>query len=124
MGPPYSSLEGVRDGVQVHRALIGEVVKDVHSLLRCAPSLLAPEHKVDPLVQMAAHMVALQRPAMQLHEALGGAVGPLGQLHFIHLRCRLRLAQRVVVQVPQKVLVVVELWDELLDIVHDIGSHT
>lgn len=49
---PYLSQRRVSDTVQLGRALVSQVVKDVEGTHRLWASLLVPENKVNPLMQL------------------------------------------------------------------------
>lgn len=49
---PYLSERGVGDTVQLGRALVSQVVKDVEGAHRLRAALLVAENKVDPLMQL------------------------------------------------------------------------
>lgn len=51
-GGPYLSERGVGDTVQLGRALVSQVVKDVEGAHRLRAPLLVAENKVDPLMQL------------------------------------------------------------------------
>lgn len=80
-----SGRPGVRDIIQVHSALIGEVVEHIGGGLSGAAALLIPEDEVDPLVQVLRDMVALQRLALQPHKLVRAALCPRRQLHIVQV---------------------------------------
>lgn len=54
-------FERVVDVVDVHLALVEQVVEDIHRLHSWGALLLVAEDQVDPLVEVGGHVVALQR---------------------------------------------------------------
>lgn len=56
----YLPEHRVGDAVQVHRALVGQVVKHVERADGFGAALLVAKDEVDPLVQLAGHKLALQ----------------------------------------------------------------
>lgn len=57
---PYLSERRVSDTVQLGRALVSQVVKDVEGTHRLWASLLVAENKVNPLMQLTWHKLAFQ----------------------------------------------------------------
>lgn len=53
-------FQGVVDVVDVHLALVEEMVEDIYSLHCWRALLLVAEYKVNPFMQVGAHIVALQ----------------------------------------------------------------
>ena len=74
----------VRDSVQINSTFVRAVHEDIESLDGLGALLLEAEYEVDPLVEMLAHIVALERLAMQIDEVLG-RLCPWWQCHVVHL---------------------------------------
>ena len=106
----------VVDRREVHAALVREVVKQVVHLQRARPALVAPENQVDPVVQVRAHVLALQRSAVDAHERLGRSVRPRRQLDVANNRSVLPLSELDAVAVLEALRQVEQLGDELFDV--------
>lgn len=77
------SLHRVCDGIEVDGAFVRHVEKHVVRVLGAGPALLAAKDEVDPVVEVLAHVLALQCLSLQSDELVGGAVGPRGQHHIV-----------------------------------------
>ena len=73
------ALELVLDAVEVDGALVAHVREDVERALGGVAALLVAKDEVDPLVQVRAHVVALERRAQRAHKGARAAVRPRRQ---------------------------------------------
>lgn len=55
------SFQWIGDGGEIDRPFIEEVMEDIVSLDCSWALLLVSEHQVDPLVKVAAHVIAFER---------------------------------------------------------------
>ncbi len=75
---PHLLHDGVGDGLEVHGALVRQVVEDVGGADRLGPALLVAENQVDPLMQLTGHELRLQRLQETKQTSLYPATGFTG----------------------------------------------
>lgn len=80
---PYLALNRVCNVIQVHSPFVREVVENVHGLFCSLSLLFEAEDEVQPLVQMAAHVLAFERLPLQSHKFMGASMSPGWKLHII-----------------------------------------
>ena len=100
----------------IHLVCISQVKEDIMSFLGVRQLLLEAKNEVDPLVQVRAHVLALQRLGV-LFDKVGRPLGPGRQRHVPQALPCVAAAQVQVIRVEQKVAAArEELGDELLQI--------
>ena len=98
-----SSLLCIGDAVQVCRATVREMMEDVEVLYRRFASLLETEDEINPLMQILAHVRALQCFSVLGDEYPRVTLGPWGKLNVIHLNAVAFAVTKVVaIDVGQK----------------------
>ena len=108
-----SSLLCVGDAIQVCRATVREMMEDVQVLYRRLASLLESEDEINPLVQILAHVWALQCFSVLGDEDPRVTLSPWGKLNVIDLNAvAFAIAKVVAIDVGQEFGKAVELGDE------------
>lgn len=86
------TLERVLYAVYVHVALVKEIVEDIVGVDGRLALLLVAEYEVDPLMQVRAHVVALEGLAVHPHKLPRIPLGPRGQPYVVQLHSALLLS--------------------------------
>lgn len=107
----------VIDRIHVHCPFVCQVIKDIRGLLRRFPPLLPPKDQIDPLVQVLAHVLALQGQPM-LPDKIIRIPRPRRQYDVVHYRALpiFPPPQRITVTVQQHLRDRIQFWHQLLHV--------
>ena len=115
----HISFLNLRD-VKVSRLinLVGYLRESIKALYGLLVSLLVPKNKVNPLIEILGHKGRLKRLSHRRDVLAGLVVGPLGQLHVIHLNFVFFGAK------VDQISILKELWhaEELRNQLSDVGE--
>lgn len=75
---------GVREGLEIHGVLVGEVEEYVECFDCLLPSLLIPIHQINPVIDILTNHIHLKCLPQLRHIQIRIIPGPLGQLHIMH----------------------------------------
>mmetsp|Transcript_18552 Transcript_18552/g.59066 ORF Transcript_18552/g.59066 Transcript_18552/m.59066 type:complete len:288 (-) Transcript_18552:3653-4516(-) len=103
---------GILDRIDVHGAMVSEVVKHVVRLNCGRPALLIPEDEVDPMVQVLGYKLRLERLPLLRHEILWRRC-PRWKSHCAHFETVLGGPQRKRIVVAQEAWIVEPLGGQL-----------
>ena len=76
-------LQGVVNSIDIHIPLIEQMVEHVGGIHSQRSLLFVPEDEVDPLVDVSAHVVALERLSVSSDKLACVALRPSWQLHVV-----------------------------------------
>lgn len=112
-------LNRINNVVKVLGTMVGKMMEDVDAFDSSFSALFAAEDKIDPLMQVFAHVRTLQSFSVLGDENSGISFGPWWQLDSIDTpTITLSHPKIIAIVVGQKLWKVEELWDQLSNVSH------